>query len=110
MLTLQSAILASRKRKLRELFAVTTQIEPLPQDALDKPSVSAAEWQFLQANDIQQYVSSTSETYIIFLAIFASHLAPSRGTQSGPCNPLLTMPRDGDHHRFLIARKIQIVN
>ncbi|CEJ93194.1 hypothetical protein VHEMI08803 [[Torrubiella] hemipterigena] len=49
-----SAILTSRKRKLRELFAVATQIEPLPQDALDKPSVTAAEWQFLQANDIQQ--------------------------------------------------------
>lgn len=56
-LTLCSAILTSRKRKLRELFAVATQIEPLPQDALDKPSVTAAEWQFLQANDIQQYVT-----------------------------------------------------
>lgn len=111
MLTVQSAILASRKRKLRELFAVTTQIEPLPQDALDKPSVSAAEWQFLQANDIQQYVLFASETHIFFFfAIFASHLAPSRGTEVGRCNPNLMMLRDGDHHRFPTAQKIQIVN
>lgn len=60
-----SAILTSRKRKLRELFAVATQIEPLPQDALDKPSVTAAEWQFLQANDIQQYVQYPSIPILI---------------------------------------------
>ena len=58
-LTIQSSIVTSRKRKLRELFAVATHAESLPQDAFanpDAPTTTQAEWQFLQANDILQYV------------------------------------------------------
>jgi chromatin modification-related protein VID21 len=58
-LTRLSAIVASRKRKLRELFAVTTQVDALPNDAFanpDAPAATATEWQFLQANDILQCV------------------------------------------------------
>jgi hypothetical protein len=59
MLTACSAIVASRKRKLRELFAVATQAESLPQDAFanpDAPATTAAEWQFLQTSEILQCV------------------------------------------------------
>ncbi|KND92133.1 Chromatin modification-like protein EAF1 [Tolypocladium ophioglossoides CBS 100239] len=52
-----SAIVTSRKRKLRELFAVATQVNTLPDDGFanpDAPAATAAEWQFLQANDILQ--------------------------------------------------------
>ncbi|KJZ77057.1 hypothetical protein HIM_03378 [Hirsutella minnesotensis 3608] len=52
-----SAIVTSRKRKLRELFAVATQIETLPDDGFanpDAPAATPAEWQFLQASDILQ--------------------------------------------------------
>ncbi|TQV91426.1 hypothetical protein V2A60_008927 [Cordyceps javanica] len=51
------AIVTSRKRKLRELFAVATQTQPLPQQAhalADAPVATSAEWQFLQTNDILQ--------------------------------------------------------
>ncbi|KAJ6781545.1 hypothetical protein PWT90_08649 [Aphanocladium album] len=51
------AIVTSRKRKLRELFAVATQTQPLPQQAhalSDAPAATSAEWQFLQTNDILQ--------------------------------------------------------
>jgi chromatin modification-related protein VID21 len=51
----------SRKRKLRELFAVATHVESLPQDAFNKPDAPApsqAEWDFLQANEILQYVGA----------------------------------------------------
>ncbi|KAF5528744.1 chromatin modification VID21, partial [Fusarium phyllophilum] len=50
-----SSIVTSRKRKLRELFAVATQSEGLPHPVLtnpDAPTTTPAEWQFLQANDI----------------------------------------------------------
>ena len=59
MLTYFSSIVTSRKRKLRELFAVATQSEGLPHPVLtnlDAPTTTSAEWQFLQANDIIQYV------------------------------------------------------
>ncbi|KAM0436092.1 hypothetical protein ACHAPT_002984 [Fusarium lateritium] len=52
-----SSIVTSRKRKLRELFAVATQSEGLPHPVLtnpDAPTTTPAEWQFLQANDISQ--------------------------------------------------------
>lgn len=58
-LTCISSIVTSRKRKLRELFAVATQSEGLPHPVLtnpDAPTTTPAEWQFLQANDIFQYV------------------------------------------------------
>lgn len=61
-LTPDSAIVTSRKRKLRELFAVATHVDALPQDVSanpDAPSATAAEWQFLQLNDILQYVLPT---------------------------------------------------
>ncbi|EGX89296.1 large tegument protein [Cordyceps militaris CM01] len=51
------AIVTSRKRKLRELFAVATQTQPLPQQAHalpDAPIATTAEWQFLHKNDILQ--------------------------------------------------------
>lgn len=59
LLTCLSSIVTSRKRKLRELFAVATQSEGLPHPVLtnpDAPTTTPAEWQFLQANDIIQYV------------------------------------------------------
>lgn len=59
MLMSLSSIVTSRKRKLRELFAVATQVENLPHTVLanpDAPTTTPAEWQFLQANDIFQYV------------------------------------------------------
>ncbi|CAM1502935.1 Fc.00g077110.m01.CDS01 [Cosmosporella sp. VM-42] len=52
-----SSIVTSRKRKLRELFAVASQVESVPNDVLanpDAPTTTAAEWQFLQANDVFQ--------------------------------------------------------
>lgn len=57
---MRSAIVTSRKRKLRELFAVATQADTLPDDGFanpDAPAATPAEWQFLQASDILQYVS-----------------------------------------------------
>lgn len=63
---LHSSIVTSRKRKLRELFAVATQVESLPHEVLanpDAPTSTPAEWQFLQANDIFQYVRSINTTY-----------------------------------------------
>lgn len=59
MLTRSSAIVTSRKRKLRELFAVATHAESLPRDGFTNPDATEptpAESQFLQANDILQYV------------------------------------------------------
>lgn len=59
MLMALSSIVTSRKRKLRELFAVATQVESLPHPVLtnpDAPTSTQAEWGFLQANDIFQYV------------------------------------------------------
>lgn len=59
LLTCFSSIVTSRKRKLRELFAVATHSESLPHPVLtnpDAPTTTPAEWQFLQANDVFQYV------------------------------------------------------
>ncbi|CAG9944704.1 unnamed protein product [Clonostachys rosea f. rosea IK726] len=52
-----NAIVTSRKRKLRELFAVATQPAGFPHDAFTKPDAPAptqAESDFLQANEISQ--------------------------------------------------------
>ncbi|KAG6235738.1 hypothetical protein E4U25_004442 [Claviceps purpurea] len=52
-----SAIVTSRKRKLRELFTVATHADTLPTDAFanpDAPAPTSAEWKFLQASDIAQ--------------------------------------------------------
>jgi chromatin modification-related protein VID21 len=56
-----NAIVASRKRKLRELFAVATHAEGLPHDGFSKPDAppsTQAELDFLQGNDILQYVGA----------------------------------------------------
>lgn len=60
-LTSNSAIVTSRKRKLRELFAVATHVEGLPHDGftkVDAPATTQAEADFLQANDILQYAGA----------------------------------------------------
>ncbi|KAG5981415.1 hypothetical protein E4U55_002973 [Claviceps digitariae] len=52
-----AAIVAARKRKLRQLFAVATHVDRLPDDAFanpDAPAPTSAEWKFLQASDITQ--------------------------------------------------------
>lgn len=57
MLTGCSAIVTSRKRKLRELFAVATGGETIPRDGFQNPDATEptpAELVFLQANDITQ--------------------------------------------------------
>lgn len=75
MLTCISSIVTSRKRKLRELFAVATQSEGLPHPVLtnpDAPTTTPAEWQFLQANDIFQYVETIDPTsFVDILRAFA---------------------------------------
>lgn len=58
-LTPGSAIVTSRKRKLRELFAVATYAESLAHDGFtnpDAPPATQAENDFLLANEISQYV------------------------------------------------------
>jgi chromatin modification-related protein VID21 len=55
-----SSIVTGRKRKLRELFAVATHVDTLPQETFanpDAPTSSSAEWNFLDASDILQYVN-----------------------------------------------------
>lgn len=75
-LTCISSIVTSRKRKLRELFAVATQSEGLPHPVLtnpDAPTTTPAEWQFLQANDIFQYVATIDPTpFVDILRAFAA--------------------------------------
>lgn len=61
MLTPGSAIVTSRKRKLRQLFAVATHAESIPHDGFVKPDATPAtpaENDFLLANDISQYVGA----------------------------------------------------
>lgn len=58
-LTPLSAIVLSRKRKLRELFVVATEADGLPNVDLsnpDAPPTTPAEIRFLQECDILQYV------------------------------------------------------
>lgn len=65
-LTASSAIVTSRKRKLRELFAVATHPDALPHDAFaspDAPAPTPAEWNFLQASDILQYVRAIDSCF-----------------------------------------------
>lgn len=60
-LTRRSAIVASRKRKLRELFAVATGADGQAHDGFtnpDAPPTTQAEGHFLQANEIFQYVGA----------------------------------------------------
>jgi chromatin modification-related protein VID21 len=58
---LRSGIVTSRKRKLREFFAVCDNDGPLPQikyENPDAPPTSAAEARFLEVCDVLQYVWS----------------------------------------------------
>lgn len=60
-LTMRRSITRSRKRKLRELFAVATAPDGLPNfslEHLDTPPTNALEISFLDASDISLYVSS----------------------------------------------------
>jgi chromatin modification-related protein VID21 len=55
-----SGIVASRKRKLREFFAVCDNDGPIPQldlSNVDAPPTNAAEAHFLEVTDILQYVA-----------------------------------------------------
>lgn len=66
--------MTSRKRKLRQLYAVCIDQEPLPTlsyDSIDAPPTNVEEQRFLDASDILKYV--------IILLIVASLAAP------GPC-------------------------
>lgn len=59
-LIISSSIVTSRKRKLRELFAVATSTDGIPNLDLrdpDAPPTAPAELKFLFESDILQYVS-----------------------------------------------------
>ena len=59
-LIIGSGIVTSRKRKLREFFAVCDNDGPIPQINLsnvDAPPTNAAEAHFLEVTDILQYVA-----------------------------------------------------
>jgi chromatin modification-related protein VID21 len=59
-LIIGSGIVTSRKRKLREFFAVCDNDGPIPQINLsnvDAPPTNAAEAYFLEVTDILQYVA-----------------------------------------------------
>lgn len=54
-----SVIVASRKRKLRELYAICDNDGPVPQHSVSNPDVpytTTGEKQFLEISDISQYV------------------------------------------------------
>lgn len=61
-----SGIVTSRKRKLREFFAVCDNEGPVPQTTYsspDAPPTTAAEERFLDVTDILKYVRSTSAPF-----------------------------------------------
>lgn len=61
-----SAIVQSRKRKLRELFAIATQVDGIPNldfSDPDAPPVNDAEAKFLADCDILQYVYIPNASY-----------------------------------------------
>lgn len=81
-----SAIVTSRKRKLRQLFAVATQVDTLPNDGLahpDEPAATSAEWQFLQAGDILKCVSRSHTHCPLLLFAWLGALRATR-TRSLP--------------------------
>ncbi len=62
-LTIRSSIVRSRKRKLRELFAVATEGDAIPNHNFadpNAPPTTPAESQFLIETDILQYVYAVS--------------------------------------------------
>jgi hypothetical protein len=59
-LIIGSGIVTSRKRKLREFFAVCDNDGPIPQlnfSNIDAPPTNTAEAHFLEVTDILQYVA-----------------------------------------------------
>jgi hypothetical protein len=59
-LIIGSGIITSRKRKLREFFAVCDNDGPIPQinlSNIDAPPTNAVEAKFLEVTDILQYVA-----------------------------------------------------
>ena len=70
MLTIFSAIVSSRKRKLRELFAIATEADGIPNPNYDltdpdAPPTTAAEAQFLLECDILRYACSTPRSVFV---------------------------------------------
>lgn len=74
MLINSSGIVTSRKRKLRELFAVSENELQLPTVSFknpDVPPISAAEARFLDVTDILQYVYIPKFTWRELITIVA---------------------------------------
>jgi hypothetical protein len=79
-LIIGSGIITSRKRKLREFFAVCDNDEPIPQINLsnvDAPPTNAAEAYFLEVTDILQYVALSICGVLKFLRFLAGVLGGS---------------------------------
>lgn len=69
-LTLCRSIASSRKRKLRELFAVATDEDGIPNFDFSDPGATPAtpaEQKFLNDSDVLQYVALFLNTYSFFL-------------------------------------------
>lgn len=72
-LTCYSSIVRTRKRKLRELFAVATTTDGVPKHSLADPDVqpsTPAELDFLRHCDIVQYVPTTCSLCIALRVTF----------------------------------------
>ena len=71
MLTTRRSITTSRKRKLRELFAVATDEDGIPNHDFsdpDAPTTTPAEKTFLIESDILRYVTTPLDVTAHFLA------------------------------------------
>lgn len=87
-LTICSSIVTSRKRKLRELFAVATEIEGIPNHDFKDPDASPttpAESQFLIEADILQYVQTFSPAIFTRLRAFPVAFAPVAALDLANC-------------------------
>ena len=76
-LIIGSGIVTSRKRKLREFFAVCDNDGPIPQINLSNvnaPPTNAAEAYFLEVTDILQYVALSIYGVLKFLRVLAGVL------------------------------------
>jgi hypothetical protein len=107
-----SGIVTSRKRKLREFFAVCDNEGPLPQITLlnvDAPPTSAAEKQFLDDSDILLYVQTTCPpsfgvssslprlARVTLLTIRLPEIGPSTRLNSQSVENYAPIPRNKDH-------------
>ena len=89
-LIIGSGIVTSRKRKLREFFAVCDNDGPIPQlnlSNVDAPPANAAEAHFLEVTDILQYVAlaicSALKSFLFFVVVLGGSLLilhPQRST------------------------------